>query len=324
MRLSIITVCYNQPHIKETCESIAAQTWRGFEWIVVDGESTDGTMDTIRQYEPIIDVLISEKDSGVYNAMNKGIRHAKGEYILFLNGGDSLLSRYALEQVFSGDFDGGDVVYGDCVEVPLNGRPRVRTYTNAEIDENYFLSSNGFLPHQAAFIKRALFEQFGLYNEKRRIAADWEKWIEFSQKGCRFKKINSIVSCFRMDGLSSTSQTRHIVLEEMENILAERFPENKLKARAFLQARESSPGTEKINDNKYKPFSTIFLLGFTVIKILRTIDARKTKYYCFGIPAIKKQRDGDGGTSWLLFCCLRIFRKHTIEYEQCLEFISLK
>ncbi|MDR0678536.1 MAG: glycosyltransferase, partial [Holosporaceae bacterium] len=82
--LSVITICYNQPDIEETCESIVAQTFQDFEWIVIDGGSTDGTLKKLRKYKNRINVFVSEKDEGRYHAMNKGIRYAKGKYLNFL------------------------------------------------------------------------------------------------------------------------------------------------------------------------------------------------------------------------------------------------
>ena len=89
MQLSIATVCYNEKDIGRTCESIVSQSCQDFEWIVVDGGSTDGSLEVIKHYKERIDILISEPDNGIYDAMNKGIRLAKGKWINFMNGGDT-------------------------------------------------------------------------------------------------------------------------------------------------------------------------------------------------------------------------------------------
>lgn len=89
MQLSIVTVCYNEKDIGRTCESIVSQSCQDFEWIVVDGGSTDGSLEIIKHYKERIDILISEPDNGIYDAMNKGIRLAKGKWINFMNGGDT-------------------------------------------------------------------------------------------------------------------------------------------------------------------------------------------------------------------------------------------
>ena len=102
MKLSVITICYNEKNIRKTCESIVGQSWQDFEWIVVDGGSTDGTLDVLNEYRDRIDVLISEPDNGIYNAMNKGIARARGEWLNFMNGGDAFCDKTVLEQVFGG------------------------------------------------------------------------------------------------------------------------------------------------------------------------------------------------------------------------------
>jgi len=106
MKLSVITICYNEKNIRKTCESIVGQSWQDFEWIVVDGGSTDGTLDVLNEYRDRIDVLISEPDNGIYNAMNKGIARARGEWLNFMNGGDAFCDKTVLEQVFGGGSHG--------------------------------------------------------------------------------------------------------------------------------------------------------------------------------------------------------------------------
>ena len=113
-KLSIITICYNiKDEIERTCKSIVGQTWQDFEWIVVDGGSTDGTLEVLKKYSDRIDILISEKDSGIYNAMNKGIKLANGEWLNFMNGGDNFASNDVLEKVFKNKNYEADILYGD-------------------------------------------------------------------------------------------------------------------------------------------------------------------------------------------------------------------
>ena len=99
-KLSIITVCYNEPNLEKTCKSIIEQTYQDFEWIVVDGGSNEQTQNIWNKYKNRINYFISEKDSGVYNAMNKGIKQSNGEYLLFLNAGDYLFDKDALKITF--------------------------------------------------------------------------------------------------------------------------------------------------------------------------------------------------------------------------------
>ena len=182
--LTIITVCRNEPNIERTCESIVSQTWQDFEWIVVDGASTDGTLDILEKYKDRIDVFVSEPDTGIFNAMNKGIRLAHGEFLNFMNGGDEFVSPRTLETVFSGttkQYRGYGVVFGDAI-TEKDGRrnlvsfPRERAITRLVVE--------GFsINHQAAFIRRDLFQKFGPYDESFRIIADFKKFLVLIKNG---------------------------------------------------------------------------------------------------------------------------------------------
>ena len=115
-RLSIITVNHNDlAGLRKTRDSILSQTFQDFEWIVVDGDSTDGGKDFIQEHQEEMAWWCSEQDNGIYNAMNKGIEHAQGEYLLFLNSGDTLSAPDTLKEVFRTEPD-ADVVYGDWTE----------------------------------------------------------------------------------------------------------------------------------------------------------------------------------------------------------------
>ncbi len=199
--LSIITICYNiKDEIERTCKSIVNQTWQDFEWIVVDGGSTDGTVDILKKYQKKMSVLISEPDKGIYNAMNKGIKLAKGKWLNFMNGGDCFATKDVLEKVFKNkDYD-ADVLYGDMRIVKNCKEIRVNHYPD-KVSKQYF--RNGRIGHQAAFIKYDLFRQYGLYNEKYRIASDWEKWIVFTEHERVFKHLNMIICDFDGTGIGS-------------------------------------------------------------------------------------------------------------------------
>ena len=112
--LSIITICKNEPYIDETCKSILNQSNQNFEWIVIDGASTDNTLDKLSKYKKRMDIFISEEDNGVYSAMNKGINHAHGKYLLFMNGGDLFYNTEVVKMVLPYLNRGHvDIFYGD-------------------------------------------------------------------------------------------------------------------------------------------------------------------------------------------------------------------
>ena len=206
--LSIITICYNiKDDIKRTCDSIVNQTWQDFEWIVVDGGSTDGTVEILKKYQNRINILISEPDKGIYNAMNKGIKLAHGEWLNFMNGGDSYTTNDVLQNVFKGKSYDADILYGYVCMCHPNGNNKICKYPS-QISKLYFY--NRIINHQASFIKRSLFTKYGLYNEAYRIVSDWEKWIVFADNHCRFEPLKIVVADFWYGGIGSVKSVLHL------------------------------------------------------------------------------------------------------------------
>jgi len=216
-KISIITVCYNEvDEIEKTCASVVAQIYDNIEWIVVDGGSNDGTIKIFKKYEKYIHKFISEKDDGVYDAMNKGIKMATGEFLLFLNGGDYLFSNGILSNIFRNTRYKSDILYGDCCIVHKDGKKQLSNFPK-NINKYYFL--NVCINHQSTFIRRDLFEKHGLYDTDYKILADYEKWLFFCQKQVVFEKIPKIVSNFKFfDGLSSQKKSNRLKLEERTRI----------------------------------------------------------------------------------------------------------
>ena len=200
-KLSIITVCFNiKDEIEQTLKSIVNQTWQDFEWIVIDGGSTDGTLDVLKKYEKNISVLISEPDKGIYNAMNKGIKIAKGKYLNFMNGGDSFYADDILEKIFADkDYD-ADVLYGGYNVIEQTGKSWIRIFPK-KVDADFF--RNDCISHQGAFIKRDLFDKYGLYSENYKIVSDWEKWVIFAINNRSFQKLDFVVANFVYNGISA-------------------------------------------------------------------------------------------------------------------------
>lgn len=119
--ISVITICYNEPNLEKTCESVANQTYKNFEWIVIDGGSKQETLDIFKKYQNKMDYFVSEKDNGIYHAMNKGLRQAKGKYAIFLNAGDFFYAPDVLKKVVSCGLD-KDIVYADIKMTMGGGR----------------------------------------------------------------------------------------------------------------------------------------------------------------------------------------------------------
>ncbi len=215
MRLSIITVNKNNANgLERTIQSVIAQIFKDFEYIIIDGASTDGSEDVIKKYEDKIDYWVSEPDKGIYNAMNKGIRVAKGEYLLFLNSGDHLVNDTVLEEVFKLEFD-EDIVYGNIL---VNGQWEKKYPQNITL--KYFHKDT--LPHPASLIKKNTFDISGYYSENYLIASDFELFVKsIICKNLSYKYINIDVSVFYTNGVSNNIQKAK---EEKELILKTLFP----------------------------------------------------------------------------------------------------
>lgn len=216
-KISVITVCLNEEQrINETICSIVNQEYHDFEWIVIDGGSTDGTLKILDQYRSRITKLISEQDQGVYDAMNKGIKIAQGEYCLFMNGGDKLYNRKSLYN-FKNMEKKADINYGGIIEVHQGGKVYeklpypVRCY-------KYYLYRR-CLPHQSSFIKRSLFQQYGLYNTDYKVNADWEFFSRvIVGKDVTVNFLQPIISVFYFDGLSSQTKGSQAMDQEVMRI----------------------------------------------------------------------------------------------------------
>lgn len=221
MKLSIITINYNnQLGLKKTIESVVSQLYKDFEYIVIDGGSSDGSIDIIKTNGDKISYWVSESDKGIYNAMNKGIAKAKGQYLQFLNSGDYLVSSTVLEKMMSETFD-YDMVYGNCLMVYPNGKILVDCPGGADINFRTFFNST--INHQASFIKRSLFLKYGLYDEVLKIAADWKFFLiafGLNQSKTLFKNFDVVY--YDRSGISVLQ--KDLMYSERESVLSELIP----------------------------------------------------------------------------------------------------
>jgi glycosyltransferase involved in cell wall biosynthesis len=219
MKLSIITVNYNdRDGLKKTIESVVSQTFQDYEYIVIDGGSTDGSAEVIKQYADKITYWVSEPDKGIYDAMNKGIRQAKGEYCQFLNSGDYLYSDTVLTTVFQEKYD-EDIVTGNVIEkykhktVLRKGRAYIREQEGKSL--TLFDLVCGTISHPTTFIRKKLFDQYGLYNENYKIVSDWAFFLEtVGLGGIKVKYIDVNIAYFDMYGISNRDSN----LEKNERI----------------------------------------------------------------------------------------------------------
>ncbi len=219
MLLSIITVNLNNANgLRKTLDSVASQIYTDFEIIIVDGASTDGSIEVINQFTKTTThhfSIISESDSGVYQAMNKGIRKAKGEYLLFLNSGDFLVKDQVLHEVFIKKHT-ADFLLARC-NITENNKVVYTTQPSSSISFG-FLYYVG-LAHQSSFIKRELFEIYGNYREDFKYNSDIEFWYRtIILAYCTTESLDTIVSDYNLDGMSSKDSNKDVYLKEMNEI----------------------------------------------------------------------------------------------------------
>ncbi|MEL1255512.1 glycosyltransferase family 2 protein [Flavobacterium sp. DGU38] len=214
-KITIITVNYNNREgLQKTIYSVLDQKFQDFEFIIVDGGSTDGSKQIIENCDRV-DYWISEKDSGIYNAMNKGIKAATGDYIIFMNSGDCFYSINVLDTI-KNEFDNNiDILFGNAFFVTTNKRFEVE-YPD-KLNFSFFYTNS--LCHQSTFYKREIFDG-NLYNEDLKIVSDWEFNIRnICLKNKSYKHINVIICDYYLDGVShhqkeSDHNERKIVLEK--------------------------------------------------------------------------------------------------------------
>ena len=219
MKLSIVTVNFNDAEgLERTIKSVISQTFHDYEFIIIDGGSTDGSVDIINKYEGYIDYWVSEPDGGIYSGMNKGLRQAKGEYLNFMNGGDCYHSADVLERIFALGSD-ADIITGEHAE---NGLRNVGKDGVTMLDLYKWA-----IDHQASFIKREVALRHP-YDEKYRIVSDWKFFIEaLIFDNCTFFYTGTIVVDVDMKGISNTNS--ELDKKEREAVLRELFPERVLQ-----------------------------------------------------------------------------------------------
>lgn len=215
-RIAVVTICFNDRQgLQRTMESVFAQQCEGLEYIVIDGGSTDGSVDLIRSNVERIDRWVSEKDDGIFDAQNKGWHMATAPWVLFLNSGDTLIAPDVLGKALSMIPTGTDVAYGDIALSDERGVHATKRYP-ARISEAWLMKES--LPHPAQFIRREILEAHGGYDTSFRIAAD-HAFIVRLRKQARpvFRKLDLVVSCFDTRGLSSDpSRQEELRLERKE------------------------------------------------------------------------------------------------------------
>ena len=274
MILSIITINRNNAAgLEKTMQSVLSQTRKDFEYVVVDGASTDDSVAVIERLAPALgDRLkwISEPDKGIYNAMNKGIGMATGEYIQILNSGDSLVSPEVVDKMYAALEKAGrpSILYGNMLKDFPDGR--VHRDTSFAGEEITLLGMYiGTLNHSPAYIRRSLFDKYGPYDESLKISSDW-KWylqaIVFGQEKTLYADID--VTLFDMTGISETNAG--LTKAERAQVLKELVPSNVL-----VDYDAWVPSIRQMRRIKRHPWA--YKLVWYLERVLFTLEKRKDK-----------------------------------------------
>lgn len=293
MVFSIITVnLNNREGLYKTIKSVVSQTFHDYEFIIIDGGSIDGSKELIQSFNVNIDLWISEKDTGIYNAMNKGINKSSGKYLLFLNSGDFFVDEYVLERISSQKLD-ADMLLGDC-NISEKGKiiHIARPSSNLSLSDFY----DKTIPHQSTFIKRCLFEEFGLYSEEYKIHGDLEFWIRtIFFHNCTLQRLNIVVADYNIEGLSSDITKTKFFEEERQKIFDKYFSKRVMtdynlfeeyKAKnEIYEWIENRIIIKKFNIFLYKTATKYVIIRKSVLKLLKLII---NLYYLllFGIKRI--------------------------------------
>lgn len=269
MKLSIITINFNDHlGLDKTIQSVINQTFRDFEYIVIDGASTDGSVDVIKKYADKLTHWVSEPDTGIYNAMNKGTRMAQGEYCLYLNSGDFLAADDVLEKAFSYDFV-EDIVSGNLILFDN----KKEFMQKPPLDISLFTFTNGSLPHPSTFIKRDILIKLGGYNESYKLISDWCFFLDsLIAHNCSYRTIDMVISRYNCFGLSVTKG--HIEAQASLDYIKEQFPRI---YDDYIPYKDESVYNVLLWVQDYKILKSILIFPFKIINRILRLRNRQGK-----------------------------------------------
>ena len=225
----------NGKELRRTIESVINQTFRDVEYIIIDGGSTDDSVDIIKQYAEHIDFWISERDRGVYHAMNKGLKRAHGEFVIFMNSGDSFYSPNVIEEI-DRQISDTDILFGNVCD---SASGKVYGGIKAGSEVTFLTLKKEILCHQGTFYRRAIFERHP-YDESLKLIADWKVNVQtIVFDNCKVKVVDTIIANYDLTGMSSTQSKLHA--EERQKVMSELFPERILKDYEHLYTESEMP-----------------------------------------------------------------------------------
>ncbi|MBQ8722812.1 MAG: glycosyltransferase [Opitutales bacterium] len=214
MKISIITVSYNaKSTIERTIRSVLAQTHPDKEFVVIDGGSTDGTLEILKKYADKIDILVSEPDKGIYDAMNKGVAKASGDYLIFINADDYFYDEFVLERVAQAPH--ADFIFGDQYDEEDGIRELAQNLDALDVYHMF----RGYFAHQSILAKRELFQKYGNFDLSYKICADWDWILRCLVNGATTTRINSPIAVFTVGGASGIAGKKGLLSRERKQLI---------------------------------------------------------------------------------------------------------
>jgi glycosyltransferase involved in cell wall biosynthesis len=242
--LSVITVCLNEPELERTCKSIVNQTFQDFEWLVIDGESNAETQAVLEIYKSRMNYFVSEKDTGIYEAMNKGIKHSRGVWLNFMNAGDSFCFTNTLESINHTLKSNHDVavIYGEYMWGYEEDCFKSSTPDSLSMEG---LLNEGIC-HQSAFVHRSCFEKYGYYDERLDIVADHKLILTLFKDNAKFLKLNAYISTRNGGGICVTDRMKFN--KECDTVLKGLYTEDDLIVfKAFQKHTSNEPTSTTVS-----------------------------------------------------------------------------
>ncbi len=257
LKITIITVCYNEKQkIRDTIESVRHQSYPHIEYLIMDGASTDGTLDILQEYSGYENIQIySEKDRGIYHAMNRGIARANGDYIYFMNAGDTFYDAQVISQVVSCIGEEKETIYyGKTCKIYADGLRQIEDLSKLNMSLEEVIADGNMPCHQSIFSPRKILTDH-YFREQYKIRADYEWFLYSITRGCSYEAIPIVIGCYEVSGISSRVKNMRLLKMEEKKILKEY--EN-----IFIQKQIRSP-EHNISDMKAEVFKYTLLFQLT-------------------------------------------------------------
>lgn len=232
---SIVTASFNsEKTIEKTINSVMKQTFRSYEHIIIDGMSSDRTMEIVSEYKNYLSYIVSEQDNGIYDAFNKGVVAAKGEVIYFLNSDDYFADNDVLEKVAKAFCDKKRIDFV-CTNIEVvDEKQNHLFYSGKKMTINDFKMGQTY-PHQGFFARKELFYEYGFFNKEYPIVADLDFMIKcFKDKEKQYVYLDETVTCFRIGGTSTNYNNRQNTINEANKVLVSYFPEMQVNSKGNI------------------------------------------------------------------------------------------